>query len=50
MPPKFPRDIQRTVLRDTPNLGRLYLRDYHPLWCTIPGNFGIPSQVFLGAL
>ena len=30
------------------NPGRLRLRDFHPLWCAIPGDFGFPAWVLYG--
>ena len=41
MPPIFTRDIQPALLWDIRTLPPdLLLRDYHPLWCGIPANFG----------
>ena len=40
MPPKFTRDIQRTLLWSLKNLlFDLLLRGYHPLWHDFPVNF-----------
>lgn len=40
MPPKFMRDIQRTLLENIINLHiRLPLRGYHPLWPGFPAKF-----------
>lgn len=40
MPPKFTRDIQRTLLKDIINHHiHLPLRGYHPLWPCFPAEF-----------
>ncbi len=40
MPPKFTRDIQRTLLKNIRNLHiGLPLRGYHPLWPGFPTKF-----------
>ena len=39
MPPNFPQSIQFTVLKILPDLSKLPLRDYHPLWFSVPGEF-----------
>lgn len=45
MLPSFTRDIQRTLLRDTEtHLFDLPLKDYHPLWCAIPGDFRLVNE------
>ena len=38
--PRFPREIQPTVLKWAPHPYALRLRGSHPLWRPIPGNFG----------
>ena len=43
--PSFTRDFQRTLLWDTEtHLSDLSLKDYHPLWCAFPGDFGLVSE------
>lgn len=39
MTPKFPRDIQRTVLRDLLPSVNIHLRDYHTLRSAVSGKF-----------
>ena len=39
MTPGFPREFQPTVLKTPPDPVGLCVRDYHPLWCTVPGDF-----------
>ena len=41
MPPKFPRDFQPTVLRNSVKSFALYLRDCHTLWSSIPAVFDL---------
>ncbi len=47
MPPTFTRDIRRALLWDIWNLPPgLPLRDYHPLWCGIPADFGLTIREY----
>jgi hypothetical protein len=39
VPPRFPHDIQRTVLRDMFRSSGLHIRDCHTLWSAVPGKF-----------
>ena len=44
MPPRFPHDIRRTVLRDMFRSFGLHLSDYHTLWSAVPGKFDFAAR------
>ena len=44
MPPGFPHDIRRTVLRDMFRSFGLHLSDCHTLWSAVPGKFGFAAR------
>ena len=44
MTPRFPHDIQRTVLRDMFRSFGLHLRDYHTLRSAVSGKFGFAAR------
>ena len=45
--PRFPRDIQPTVLGRRPAPKGLRLRGFHPLWRRIPADFGFTPRGYM---